>query len=146
MAKKRIPRIKTVMTAFPHAMDVDASLREARPFMRKHQIRHLPVKEDGALVGVITDRDIKLVLGPDFDYPRESELLVRDVYIPDPYIVNLSERLDTVLLAMAERRIGSVLVTRKGKLVGIFTVTDACKCFGEYLREQFPPDDGNDAA
>lgn len=146
MAQKKMPRVKSVMTAFPHAIDVDEALREARPFMRKHHIRHLPVTEGGKLVGVITDRDIKLVLGPDFDYPRESELAVRDVYVPDPYIVDLVERLDTVLLSMAERRIGSVLVTRKGKLVGIFTVTDACKCFGEYLREQFPSGGDDDAA
>jgi hypothetical protein len=47
---------------------------------------------------------------------------------------------------MAEYHIGSALILKQGKLVGIFTATDACRCFGEYLRALFPDDTGNDAA
>ena len=47
---------------------------------------------------------------------------------------------------MNDRHIGSVLVTCKGKLAGLFTVTDACRHFGEYLRQQFAPGGGDEAA
>ena len=143
---RRIPPIKSVMTAFPHSVDIGAPIHEARLFMREHGIRHLPVTENGVLVGIVSDRDIKLMLGPDFAYPKESELTVRDVYLDDPYEVDLEEPLDRVLLNMAERHIGSVLVTRKGNLAGVFPVTDVCRTFAEYLREQFGPRGGNDAA
>jgi CBS domain-containing protein len=34
---------------------------------------------------------------------------------------------------MAENRIGSAIVTKHGKLVGIFTVTDACRALAEII-------------
>ena len=65
-------------------------------------------------------------------------LRVRDLYMADPYIVSIDEPLDKVLLTMAERHIGSAIVTKAGKLVGIFTSVDACRIFGEYLQDRFP--------
>ena len=121
------------MTPFPHSVDINAPVAEAREFMRKHAVRHLPVTKAGALAGIVTDRDIKLMLGPDFAYPDESELCVGDVYDDDAYSVDVSCPLDEVLLTMVERHIGSVLVTKHGKLAGIFTNVDACRSFGEYL-------------
>ncbi|MBI1731418.1 MAG: CBS domain-containing protein [Gammaproteobacteria bacterium] len=143
---KRMPVIKSVMTPFPHAVDIDAPIVEAQAFMREHHIRHLPVTEKHKLVGILTDRDIKLYLGPELAYPKTGETRVRDVYLDHPYIVDLNERLDTVLQNMADRHIGSVLVTRNGKLAGVFTATDVCRCFAEYLRDPFRPPGGDDAA
>jgi len=143
---KRVPQIKSVMTPFPYSVDRDAPLHEARAFMMQEGIRHLPVTKDGVLVGMITDRDIKLVLGPDFDYPTEEELSVNDVMVEHAYTVDLHERLDNVLDYMAEHHVGSAMVTRNGKLAGIFTATDACRAFSAHLREQFAPPDGDEAA
>jgi len=39
---------------------------------------------------------------------------------------------------MAEKHIDSVLATKNGKLAGVFTSTDACRCFAEFLRDGFP--------
>ena len=134
------------MTPFPYSISIDAPINEARAFMHKQNIRHLPVIAGGKLAGVISDRDIKLYLGPDLDYPEADTALVRDVYLANPYVVDLNESLDNVLNAMAERHIGSVLVTRDGKLAGLFTATDACRTFAEYLRKRFRPTGGDDAA
>lgn len=143
---KHIPAIKSVMSPFPYSVDVSAPIGEARQFMRERKIRHLPVTEGKKLVGILTDRDIKLFLGPDFDYPDQKDVTVKDVYIDKPYIVDLNERLDNVLNTMAKKHIGSVLVTRNGKLAGVFTSTDACQSFARYLRDQFNPSGGNEAA
>jgi acetoin utilization protein AcuB len=134
---KRIPAIKALMTPFPYSIAAHAPLAEAQQFMHTKQIRHLPVTRDGDLTGMITDRDIKLVLGPDFAYPDVGELTVDEVMMADAYSVDLNERADDVLAHMAEHHLGSALVTRKGKLVGIFTVTDACRAFAAHLREPF---------
>lgn len=134
------------MTPFPYSVDINAPIEEAREFMRRHRIRHLPVTDQQQLAGVLTDRDIKLYLGPDFDYPNQQDVTVKDVYLENPVIVDLNERLDRVLIIMAEKHIGSVLVTRNGKLAGVFTSTDACQSFAEYLRDQFKPPGGNAAA
>jgi acetoin utilization protein AcuB len=130
---KRNPQIKAFMTPFPHSVDVDAPLAQAHQLMRKHRFRHLPVTSGGSLVGVLTDRDIKLVLGPDFGSPDERELKVRDAYVERPCVVSASTPVATVARAMAENHIGSAIVTDNDELVGIFTVTDACRALWEVL-------------
>jgi CBS domain-containing protein len=141
-----IPQVVAVMTPFPYAVDVDESLRQAREMMRNHEIRHLPVSENGRLVGVISDRDIKLMTEPSHAGRALDELRVRDACVMDAYAVNCAERLDNVLLEMAERQIGSALIEKNGKLVGIFTMTDACRCFGELLRARLPGKADDDVA
>lgn len=141
-----IPTVKTFMTAFPYSVDKDSTVREALEFMRRHKIRHLPVTEDGQLRGVVSDRDIKLMLGPDFAYPDAQELQVKDAMVEDAYVVDYSMPLDTVLRHMAEQRIGSTIVTRNGKLVGVFTSNDACRGFAEFLAARYRPPDDDTAA
>lgn len=131
------------MTPFPYSISETAPLEEARIFMQAKGIRHLPVTRDGVPIGIITDRDIKLILGPDFAYPDPDELTVAQVMIKDVYAVDLGERLDNVLAHMTAHHLGSALVTRKGKLVGVFTATDACRAFAEHLREEFGPSGGD---
>lgn len=131
------------MTPFPYTVDVDAPLAEAHRLMREHHFRHLPVTRDGTLTGVLTDRDIKLVLGPDFGNPEERDLKVRDAYVERPCVVPAGTPLASVARTMAENRIGSAVVTKNDKLVGIFTVTDACRALAEILEG---PDSGPDEA
>ncbi len=71
---------------------------------------------------------------------------VQDLYVADPYVVSVDEPIENVLLTMADRHIGSAVVTKGGKLAGVFTAVDACRCFGDYLRERYPHPDDNDAA
>lgn len=129
----QLPKLKSVMTPFPHSVDADAPLDTAVEFMRLHKIRHLPVTKKGVLTSVVSDRDIKLVLGPDFAYPSGRELTVRDAMVKDCYIVDLATPLAAVLRHMATQRIGSAVVTRRGKLAGVFTANDACRAFADYL-------------
>jgi CBS domain-containing protein len=139
------PKLKAVMTPFPYAVDAEAPIERAIELMREHKIRHLPVTTKGALTSVVTDRDIKLVLGPDFAYPNSRELKVRDAMVKDCYIVDLATPLAAVVRHMASQRIGSAVVTRRGKLAGVFTTNDACRAFADYL-EDVTAIEGDDAA
>jgi acetoin utilization protein AcuB len=134
------------MTTFPYYIDIDASIRVAITMMADHDIRHLPVKSSDELVGVVTDRDIKQVSDPALGLPSKAGLRVKDVSVRETYIVDLDERLDNVLLKMAEKHIGCAVVVRENRLVGIFTTVDACRVFGEHLRVLFSTGSGNDVA
>lgn len=140
------PHIVHLMTPFPHAIDKSAPLLEARRMMLKHKVRHLPVVDRHELVGLISDRDLKLMLGPEFDYPNPRELSVADVMVEKPYVVDTRTSVRRVLHHMADHHIGTALVTREGRLAGIFTATDACRHFAQWLDRQFEPGDGGDAA
>jgi len=129
---ERIPPIKAVMTPFPHSVGIDDSIGTARKVMSEQAIRHLAVTEEGRLVGVVSAREIELA---------SRARVVRDTKLAGAYVVELTERLDRVLIAMAKSHLGSALVVKRGKLVGIFTTSDACRVFGECLRNLFPNDD-----
>jgi acetoin utilization protein AcuB len=139
---KKIPAIKTVMTPFPYSVDPDSKVEAALDIMNEHAIHHLPVTKGGDLAGIISSRDIRRRR----EYDDDVALKVRDVMSSDTYTVDLSERLDSVLHRMAEHHLGSVIVTRKGKLAGIFTHVDAYAAFAEFLREQVRRSGGDTAA
>ena len=50
--------IAKVMTAVPHVISAEASAHDAALTMAQHGIRHLPVVDDGRLIGVVTERDL----------------------------------------------------------------------------------------
>ncbi len=142
---KHAPQLKLLMTPFPYSIDLGADVNQALELMQEHAVHHLPVTDSRhRLVGVITDRDIRILRASKNPGDEGYNPSVHDMYIHDAYIVDINEPLDNVLLNMAEHHIGSVLVTRKDKLAGVFTSTDACRGFGEHLRELFPHDDGDD--
>jgi acetoin utilization protein AcuB len=141
-----IPSIGSVMTPFPCVVQVNDSVLAARALMVEHEVRHLPVKDGSTLIGVLTDRDLKRALDPSLGLPPKEELFVRDVFVPDAYIVDVGEPLDGVLDHLSSQHIGSALVTKSGRLVGIFTLTDAARLFSRHLRSLFPCPSGDEVA
>ncbi len=130
--------IGDVMTRGPLVVDDDAPLRQARSLMVDREVHHLPVLRRGTLVGVLSDRDVKRALDPELGLPPEEELFVRDVCVYDAYAVPPTEPLDRVLRTMADRHIGSALVTTDGAVIGILTASDACRLFAEFLHAARP--------
>lgn len=144
---KRIPPIKSVMTPFPYSIEVGADISEALAMMREHDIQHLPVVDaEGKLVGLLWDRDIRVARELEDHLPTRG-IEVGRVCNRFPYVVDMEERLDNVVLEMAERRVGAAVVTRHDKLAGILTTTDVARILGEQLRaDAHVPEDGGDAA
>ena len=142
---KKTPTLKAAMTPFPYSVEFETTLTTVRKLIKDHNIHHIPVMNNGEIVGVITGSDVekkeKMVSGDD-----EKSLEVSHVHMSRPYIVDINEPLENVLLTMAHKHIGATVITKHGKLVGVFTYIDACRYFGEYLQEKFPKSNGNDAA
>ena len=130
---KQVPKIDKYMTPMPHTIGNDIPVKTALEMMRKHGIRHLPVQKGGKLVGVLTDRDIKLAAS----FNGSSELSVEDVMTPDPYIARPATPLDEVASQMAEHKYGCAIIEQEnGKVVGIFTATDGLRVLAELLAER----------
>lgn len=132
---KQMPKIEKVMTPMPYTVGLKIPLNTALNMMREHRIRHLPVQEAGKLVGVLTDRDLKLVMSLQ---AGSGELTVEDAMTPDPYCATPQTPLDHVTDEMAEHKYGCVIVQQEnGKVVGIFTAIDALRILGEKLKEHY---------
>lgn len=80
---KSMPQISKVMTPMPHTIGSRIPVNKALELMREHRIRHLPVQEAGKLVGVLTDRDLKLAMS----LGDPMSMTVEDVMTADPYVV-----------------------------------------------------------
>jgi acetoin utilization protein AcuB len=133
---KQMPLIQKFMTPMPYTIGKDQPIQTALSMMREHRIRHLPVQDGGKLVGMITDRDVKLASA----FAGSSELRVEEVMSTDPYAVSPETSVDQVVLQMAEHKYGSVVVQQdNGKVVGIFTAVDALRVLGETLGSFYKP-------
>ena len=63
VSEQRQPlRVGDIMSVPPVTIPPSTSMHEAQALMQQRKIRHLPVLQDGRLVGMISDRDIRLVL------------------------------------------------------------------------------------
>lgn len=131
---KSMPQIQKVMTAMPHSIGKAIPLKKAMGMMSELSIRHLPVQEGGHLVGVLTDRDVKLASS----FASPDSLVVEDVMTPDPYTVTPETPLDRVVQEMATHKYGCAIIQQSNqKVVGIFTTTDCMRVLHETLEKTY---------
>ena len=141
---ERMPSVGAAMTPFPFAVGPDASVLEVERLMQTHRIRHVPIQDEGRVLGVVSERDLHHLVHVALPDTDKSRLRIRHLLRPDPYVTEMTTPLDEVAAEMAERHIGSAVVVRHGKLAGIFSTVDACRLLAEFLRDRFP--DGPEAA
>ncbi|MEN9582016.1 MAG: Hypoxic response protein 1 [Pseudomonadota bacterium] len=127
------------MTPFPHAIEATKTASEALEVMMAHRFRHLPVTQNHAALGMVTERSIKFAT---LEEGRPaSQLSVKRALTPQPYLVDLNTPLDVVIEEMARRQVASAVVTKGEKVAGIFTMVDVCRLFADTLRGNLTPDD-----
>jgi CBS domain-containing protein len=134
-----MPPVGALMTPFPHTAEVDTPVSDVLARMEAEDFRHLPVVREGALVGIVSIRDIARRTRWD-EGGAHQPLEAHQVMTPDPYIVETGEPLATVLREMVARKIGTALIAKRAKLVGILTLTDICDAFADILEARYEPD------
>lgn len=129
---KAIPTIAECMTTSPQTIGEDIKLSDAAQRMRQFRIRHLPVLAEGKLVGILTDRDIKLALSV---HPTATDLKVGDIMSEDVYAVEPETPLDKATENMFRNKYGcAVIRDMDGTTVGVFTANDAVQVLTALLR------------
>ncbi len=129
-------RVKEWMSASPTTTGPKTSVSEARELMRRKMIRHVLVTEGERLVGIVTDRDIRLNLPSpatslsvwEINYLL-TKLTVGDVMTKAVITVEPGRPIEEAARLMLERRIGALPVLSDGRLVGILTETDLLRAF-----------------
>ncbi len=128
---KAIPKIQKFMTTTPLTVGRSETVAAAHKMMREHDIRHLPVVDGEALVGIVSQRDLHLIETlKDVD---AEKVTVEDAMTTTPYTVSPDASLDEVVAEMAEKKYGSALVVSNHKVVGVFTTVDAMRALAELL-------------
>lgn len=132
---KAMPTVQKFMTTQPHTIGSDQTLVKAEKMMREHQIRHLPVLKAGRLIGILTDRDIKLVETLNGVDPENVK--VEEAFTENPYVTKPSAPINEVCAMMAENKYGCALIEDNQKLVGIFTWIDALNALNDLLKQRY---------
>lgn len=133
MAKSTVPVVASFMTESPHSIGRSQTLTKAHEIMRANRIRHLPVLDGGKLVGMVSQRDLHLI--ESLSDVQADTVQVEEAMVQLPYAVPPDAPLDEVVQEMSERRYGSAVVMEHGKIVGVFTTTDAMRVFAQMLRD-----------
>lgn len=130
--------IEEFTTPDPIMVSLDTALDELMMLMAGSGVRHLPVVGEGKVVGIISDRDLRLYSG--LSDAEKYQVNAVDIMSPDPLTVSKNMPLDEVAFLMSENKVGSVIVVDgdNDQIFGIFTATDALNALVEIIRKANP--------
>ena len=129
-------RVSDIMSVSPVTIAPSASVHEAQALMQQRKIRHLPVLQEGRLVGMISDRDIRLVLPS----PATSlsvweirhlldKLTVGEVMTYFVMTTTPDSPVTEVVGRMLGHKVGALPVVEDCQVVGILNRTDVLRAF-----------------
>lgn len=135
---------RDLMTPNPLTVTPQASIAEAWDVIRELAVRHVPVVEDGALVGMLSDRDL-----PQIDIARvlrvggadalreQMEIPVADVMSKDVIFVEPEREVGEVISLLLEHKIGALPVVEPGsrEVLGIISYVDVLRALQDLVDE-----------
>ena len=137
-------KVVDVMTKNPLIVTPAETVGQADELMTENKIRQLPVVDGPALLGIVTDRDIRSFLsGSLLSDPEAREKAlntpVREVMTLEPLTLSPDDELEEAVELLIDEKIGCIPVVDEAEgLVGIVTYVDILQCFLNRLREEQP--------
>ena len=124
--------VKNWMSQPAITVDADDSAEDAIRIAKKHEIHMLPIVQNGQLVGIVTDRDIKRVPASDVSSENKEEdghllsgIKVKKIMTPDPVTVSYDSTLEeTVEKFLVNNISGLPVVNQQRKVIGVITKSD----------------------
>ena len=132
--------VKNRMTADPVSVGPDDTLADALRVTHERRIRHLPVVSGDALVGILSDRDLRTAMpspleagdGEAAERVRRtpvSSVMTAEVITAGPY-----DSVEDAAKLLCRHRIGALpVVDAHGRLLGMISETDVLTAFAEVL-------------
>jgi acetoin utilization protein AcuB len=129
-------RVSELISGPPITIPPETPVLEAQRVMQVRGIRHLLVVEYGALVGIVTDRDIRLNMPSpattlsvwEANYLL-ARLTVREVMTKSVIVVEPDRPAHEAAVLLVTEKIGALPVVDGERLVGIVTETDFLRAF-----------------
>lgn len=137
-------RARDVLTKEPRWIAATTTLGEAVRTLETAGVRHLPVLDEGALVGMLSGRDLRAALPPADAFSEDWESVA--ALLDKPVAVLMNERVHTVEAdqdlksvhaLMLQQRVGAVVVLDRpsGSVVGVISYTDVLRALRDGLIE-----------
>lgn len=134
-------QIREIMHPKPQTVRAAQLAKEAFEIMMTKGFRHLPVVDDsGALVGVLSDRDIRNIVVVQDKRPKEfadyvivEPITAGEIMTPDPVTVSSEDDVGRAAKLMALHQFGCLPVVDDDELVGIVTEVDMMRLLDRLL-------------
>lgn len=127
-------KVVDVMTKSPRCIEPHQPAKLAWQWMDELKVRHLPVRESGRIVGIISERDLGLLASPAKAGRDLKSQKVEDAMISSVLTVFETDNVKSVATTMLTHRVGSaVVVGIDGGVLGIFTDSDALRILSGQL-------------
>ncbi|HLY30565.1 MAG TPA: IMP dehydrogenase, partial [Ktedonobacterales bacterium] len=124
----KVKRSESGMITDPITLSPDDTLQSALDVMSRYHISGIPITENGRLVGILTNRDLRFTRNADLGRPI-GELMTREGLITAPVGTTLEEARDILHRYKVEKL---PVVDEHGRLKGLITVKDIQK------KQQYP--------
>ncbi len=132
--------VRDAMSDNPLVVRPEASLGDAAEIMLERGFRHLPVVEGGALVGMLSDRDLRSLIAPRLADAEALDALraryetpVSEVMVPDVEAIDPESSLGEAIDRLLEAKVGALPVVDPGtgELLGILSYVDVLRALRE---------------
>ena len=129
------------MTSNPITITSMATIADASELMRANQFRRLPVVDNGKLVGLVTDRDLRAVSPSpattlsifELNYLL-AKMQIKDIMQKKVITIKADATVEEAAILLYTHRIGGlVVVNDQGTVTGVITETDIFKCFVDVM-------------
>lgn len=122
--------VRDLMTRNPTTLGPEASVAEALRLFWEKEIRHVPIVENGELVGIVSDRDLTEA-SPAADDPDREETMqgirVGDVMSREVVTAHPQDPTGYAAKEMYEKKLDALPVMDDQELLGIVTSTDVMR-------------------
>lgn len=113
--------VQSIMTTTVISASPDVSVRDAMQLIDDNDIRHLPIIEQGRLVGIVSDRDLRT-------FERDDTTSLREVMSHDPLCMDGHESIEAAIDVMLEYKVGALpVIGADGEFVGIVSYIDVLR-------------------
>lgn len=111
--------VKNCMTKKPVTISPEEDVQFGFYLLKKHDVKQLPVTDNGNLLGIITERDLRMVIEKGYGIKIESTMST------NLYTVKENTSIESAAKLIQERKFNALpVINNNNKLVGIITVTD----------------------
>jgi CBS domain-containing protein/nucleotide-binding universal stress UspA family protein len=138
-------RVRDWMSLMLITVTPETSVSAAWDLMRERRVRHLLIVRVQRLLGILSDRDIRLALPSPATSLSQStinyllmNLKVDSIMTRSPVTIGLDHPVSEAAMLMLERRIGALPVVSDSTLQGIITQTDVLRAFSATVDREAP--------
>ena len=126
--------VEEIMKTDVFTLSSDQTVQDVMDLFKEKRIRHAPIVDDGKVVGIVTDRDLKDAVPSRFTVAPKGEPYkkkVAEIMTPNPVTTHPLDFVEEVAMIFYEYKIGCIPVVSNDELVGFLTETDLLYTFIE---------------